>query len=50
MGQEVYCATLKQVQGDNLIVLSNHPNGIYLYRVINANGELLGSGKVIIDK
>ncbi len=50
MGQQVYFATLKQVQGDNLIDLTGQPNGIYLYRVISENGNLIGEGKVVIQK
>lgn len=48
LGAKVYNATLKQVQGDNTINLSSQPNGIYLYRVMNENGGLIGEGKLII--
>ncbi len=50
MGQQVYVETLKQLQGDNRIDLTNQPNGIYIYRVISENGTLIGTGKVIIQK
>ncbi len=50
VGQKVLNTTLKQVQGDNLIDLAGQPNGIYLYRVISENGDLIGEGKVIIEK
>jgi uncharacterized repeat protein (TIGR03803 family) len=50
LGDEVYFATLKQVQGDNLINLTGQSSGIYLYRVITENGELIGEGKVIIER
>lgn len=35
---------------DNRIDLTNQPNGIYFYRVVNNDGSVLGSGKVIIQK
>ena len=50
MGQEIYSATLKQVQGDNLISLSSQPNGIYFYRIVEQNSNLIGEGKLIIQK
>ncbi len=50
MGEKVTVATLKQVQGDNLIDLTNEPNGLYLYRVISEDGSLVGEGKVVIQK
>lgn len=54
LGEQVYNATLKQVQGDNSINLNGQPNGIYLYRVISetglASGEVIGEGKLVIQK
>ena len=50
LGEQVYNATLNQVQGDNNINISNQPNGIYLYRVLEENGNLIGEGKLIIQK
>jgi len=41
---------LKQVQHDYELNLSNEPNGIYFYRILQDNGNLLGEGKVIIQK
>ncbi len=49
LGERIYFETLKQVQGDNLINLSNESSGIYLYRVSSLNGNLLGTGKFIIQ-
>ena len=50
LGEKIYNATLKQVQGDNSINISNQPNGVYLYRVIANSGELIGEGKLVIQK
>jgi len=32
------------------INLSSQPNGIYLYRVLQENGNLIGEGKVVLEK
>ena len=48
LGEKVTIATLKQVQGDFKIDLTNQPNGIYLYRVISEEGNLVGEGKFVI--
>ena len=50
LGQQVYTEILRSTQGDNTIDLSYQPNGVYLYRVIANNGELIGEGKLIIQK
>jgi trimeric autotransporter adhesin len=50
LGEKIYDATLKQVQGDNSIDISNQPNGIYLYRVISESGSLIGEGKIVVQK
>jgi Secretion system C-terminal sorting domain len=50
LGEKVLNETLRSTQGDNATNLSNQPNGIYLYRVIGNNEELIGEGKVIIQK
>lgn len=50
MGQKVNVGKLKQVEGDNLINISNQPNGVYLYRLITQTGNLIGEGKLIIQK
>jgi hypothetical protein len=49
LGEKIYNETLRQVQGDNQIDLSNQTSGIYLYRVVSEKGELIGSGKLIIQ-
>jgi len=50
LGKKVLTEALLSPQGNNVINLSDDPSGIYLYRVLNEDGGLLGSGKVIIDK
>jgi len=50
LGGRVLAETLRSAQGDNLINLTGQPNGIYLYRVTNESGNLIGEGKVVIEK
>lgn len=50
LGEQVYSKPFLISNSSFLINLSNQPNGIYLYRVISQDGELIGSGKVIIEK
>jgi uncharacterized repeat protein (TIGR03803 family) len=52
LGEKVYSSILPQIPVGalNRIDLSNQPNGIYLYRVIANTGELMGEGKMIIQK
>jgi uncharacterized repeat protein (TIGR03803 family) len=37
-------------QGDNLIDLSGQANGVYFYRLVSETGELIGEGKIVIQK
>jgi uncharacterized repeat protein (TIGR03803 family) len=48
--ENIFTMFLPQNQCRNTINLSGQPNGLYLYRVINENGGLVGSGKVVIEK
>ncbi len=50
MGQKITIATLKEVYGDNRIDITNQPNGVYFYRVLNNDGSLLNEGKIVIEK
>jgi N-acetylneuraminic acid mutarotase len=50
LGTKVFTEALPSTQGDNTINISNQPAGIYLYRILNNNGVLIGRGKVIIQK
>ncbi len=47
LGQQVYFATLNQVQGDNLIDISSQPDGIYLVRIENEDGTLITEQKIV---
>ncbi len=49
LGEKVYSESNIQNPTFN-IDLSSQPNGIYLYRVLNENGSLIGEGKVVIAK
>ena len=49
LGEKVFAETLRYAQGDNHINLSNQPSGVYFYRVLKESGELVGSGKFIIE-
>ncbi|HSY76185.1 MAG TPA: T9SS type A sorting domain-containing protein, partial [Bacteroidia bacterium] len=49
LGERIYTQTLKQVQGENEIDLSNHSTGIYLYRISSPTGELISTGKLVIE-
>jgi Secretion system C-terminal sorting domain len=53
MGEKVYTGILSPQTPKGALTeinISNQPNGIYFYRVIQQTGELVGEGKVIIDK
>lgn len=50
LGQLVYNETLNQVQSDNHINITNPCGGVYLYRIISAGGNLIGEGKLVIQK
>ena len=48
LGQDIKSEKLKT--NSTVINLSNQANGVYLYRVLEENGNLVGSGKLIIQK
>ena len=50
LGEKVTFGTLKQIQGDYEVNMSKQPNGVYFYRVLNTDGSLIGSGKIVIQK
>ncbi|HTB32226.1 MAG TPA: T9SS type A sorting domain-containing protein [Bacteroidia bacterium] len=41
---------IRQLADDNRIDLSGQPNGVYFYRVVAANGNLIGEGKVVVER
>ncbi|HTB31521.1 MAG TPA: T9SS type A sorting domain-containing protein [Bacteroidia bacterium] len=49
LGEKVYSQS--NIQNPTFkIDLLNQPNGVYLYRIISQNGDLIGEGKLIIAK
>ncbi len=53
MGQKVFAETIQpQTHKGALseIDLSAQPNGIYLYTVLSENGELVGQGKIVVER
>lgn len=49
MGQEIYSQNNIQTPTLN-INLSGRPNGVYLYRILDDTGNLIGNGKIVLDK
>lgn len=50
LGERVFTETLHSVQGDNIINVGSQPAGIYLYRVTDESGSLVGQGKIVVQK
>lgn len=50
LGEKVLTKTLHSIQGDNGINMSTQPNGVYLYRVLDENGNMISNGKFVIQK
>jgi len=50
LGEKVFTRNLSTTKGTNTINVSNQPNGVYLYRIISDNGNLLGEGRISIQK
>lgn len=50
LGQQVYFNSYQPIANGYQLPLSNQPAGVYLYRVISASGNLLGEGKIVIEK
>lgn len=47
LGQQVFFSKLTNIQTN--INLSNQPKGVYIYRVLNENGESVSTGRLIIE-
>ena len=50
LGERVFADILRPTQDDKVIDLSNQPSGVYLYRVLNEDGSVMGEGKVVIER
>ena len=50
LGEKVFTETLPQNQSNNTISLISQPSGLYFYRVIEESGNLVGNGKLVIEK
>lgn len=50
LGEQVYSSNYPLSTNHYSLDLSSNPNGIYFYRVIANNGNILGEGKLIIQK
>jgi len=50
LGEKVGFNTFTIRNSQFTIDLSSNPNGVYLYRVISENGNLLGEGKLVVQK
>ena len=48
LGQRLYNQEL--FSANNTIYLTNQACGVYLYRVLNVNGGLIGKGKLVVQK
>lgn len=49
IGEKVFTETLPQMQNNNTIDITGQPSGIYLYRVIQEDGKLIGTGKLLLN-
>jgi hypothetical protein len=50
LGEEDFNSQLTAFNSQLSIDLSSQPNGIYFYRILEANGVLIGEGKIIVQK
>ncbi len=50
LGEQVYLKSYQLSANGYQLDISSQPDGIYLYRVLTENGELVGQGKVVIEK
>jgi hypothetical protein len=50
LGEQVYSTNYPLTTNHYSLDLSSNPNGIYLYRVIANSGNIIGEGKLVIEK
>lgn len=50
LGEKVTIDMLNQVQRNYELDFSNQPAGVYFYRIVSNSGQLIGEGKLIIQK
>jgi uncharacterized repeat protein (TIGR03803 family) len=50
LGEQVYSTNYPLTTKHYSLDLSSNPNGIYLYRVIANSGNIIGEGKLVIEK
>jgi len=50
LGEKVYSNYQITKSSNYQIDLSFQPNGVYLYRILDPNGNLIGSGKEVIQR
>ncbi len=49
-GEKVSTDTLQNNQGENFIDLSNQPDGVYIYKVIDEDQKIIGEGKILLQR
>jgi uncharacterized repeat protein (TIGR03803 family) len=50
LGEQVLSAPLDNTPSGNSIDMSSQSNGVYLYKVITQTGDLIGQGKLVVQK
>lgn len=50
MGQAIYSSQLSANSSASAVDMSNAPAGVYFYRVVTQNGDLVNQGKIVIQK
>jgi hypothetical protein len=50
LGAKVLIETLSYSQNDNSVDINTQPNGVYLYRILDENGNQISNGKFVIQK
>ncbi len=50
LGQKIYSEPLLNPQGKNNMYMDTRASGIYFYRVLSDSGNLIGEGKLILEK